>query len=90
MTPISWMYFGLILFIMLPVTILLVGSILSYFASKHRKAIGILLTVVGSVELLLWLYVTGTLEFLGVSIYVMTVAAGIFSIIFAHKTRTAA
>jgi hypothetical protein len=85
MTPASAIYFGLILFFMLPLTILLVGAVLSYFKPNHRKAMGTLLIVLGSVELSLWLVVTKTLSFSGVLIYIVTIATGIVSLLFAYK-----
>ncbi len=85
MTPVSAFYFGLILFFMLPLTILFVGVVLSYFKPNHRKAMGTVLIVLGSVELSLWLIATRSLEFIGVLIYIATIATGIVTLLFAYE-----
>lgn len=74
-------YFGLILFILIPLVILHVGAILSYFKGRFRKAIGAVLVVLGCVELFLW----GALSFFIVLIYIFTVLVGIVSLLLAYK-----
>jgi hypothetical protein len=74
-------YFGLILFILIPIVILHVGAILSYFKARLRKAVGAVMVVLGCVELSLW----GALSFFIVLIYIFTVVVGIISLMLAYK-----
>ena len=74
-------YFGLVLFILIPLIILHAGAFLSYFKAKYRKAVGAVLVVVGGVELsLLWFTFS-----LIVLIYILTIAVGIISLLLAYK-----
>lgn len=74
-------YFGLVLFILIPLIILHAGAVLSYFKANYRKAVGAILVVVGGVELsLLWFAFS-----LIVLIYILTIAVGIVSLLLAYK-----
>lgn len=83
MTPES-VYISLILFFMIPITVLLAGAILSFTQSKHRKVIGAVLVLAGSLELSLWLILTKTLAFSGVLIYIAAIITGIVSLMYAN------
>ncbi len=74
-------YFGLVLFILLPLIILNAGAILSYFKAKYRKAIGAVLVVVGGLEFSFFWFLFSLI----VLIYILTIAVGIISLLLAYR-----
>ncbi len=82
-------YFALVVFFMVPLTVLLVGAILAYFKASYRRVIGAFLVAVGVAELSIWLFIAGfaigSLNSPGVPVYIVTVFTGIVSLLFACK-----
>ena len=58
MSPASIFYFSFLL-IGIPLLILVVGLVLFFVWSKHRRTIGIALLVLGSIELSIWIILGG-------------------------------
>lgn len=86
MTP-SWaFYMTLLLFIMIPTTILLVGAILLRIKPKRAKTVGAVLAVIGGVELALSFSVTRAfISF--VFIYLLTLLLGVGSFVYASRVH---
>jgi hypothetical protein len=75
------LYFVPVLFILIPLIILHIGAILSYYKANHRKSIGVVLVIVGCVELsFLWFLLS-----IIVLIYILTIVVGIISLLYAFK-----
>ena len=88
MTP-DWIFFVSFLFLEgIPIIILAVGFILFFIKFKHRKMIGAILVLGGSLELSFWLIATNGLIFNGIVVYLMTIILGIVSLLFANKIPT--
>lgn len=86
MTP-DWIFFVSSLFLYgIPIIILAVGFTLFFIKFKHRRMIGAILVLLGSLELSFWLIVTNGLIFSGIVVYLMTIILGIVSLLFANKT----
>ena len=86
MTP-DWIFFVSSLFLFgIPMIILAVGFILFFIKFKHRKMIGAILVLGGSLQLSFSLIVTNGLIFNGTFVYLMTIILGIVSLLFANKT----
>lgn len=73
------MFFGI------PIIILVVGFVLFSIRPKHRKTIGVVLFVSGSLELSLWLILTKITVVSEIMIYVVTIILGIISLYYASK-----
>ena len=80
------LWFGLVLFIMIPLTILLVGAILFYFKTNHRNSIGAVLIVVGGAEVSYWLIVIGVFVWWAI-IYLFTLVLGVVCIYSTGTTK---
>ena len=76
-------YASLVFFVSLG--ILIFGVIISSYKSVNRRAIGILFTVIGSVELILW-YTYIHSNVFGI-IYLATVLLGVISLLVSKYTK---
>lgn len=56
---VAWLFYLTFLLIGIPLIILIVGFVLFFVQSKHRKKVGVALLVLGSVELCFWLILGG-------------------------------
>jgi len=82
----AWAYpLSFFLFVGLPISILVAGIILYFTRSKHRKAIGALLTLAGGLQLSFWLLFIRDLAFVGLGIYVATMFSGIACLYFSKN-----
>ena len=78
---IAWLYYLTFLFIGIPLIILVVGFILFFVQSRHRKGIGVVLIVLGSVELSIWLILGGGIHIgSGTLISIATIILGLISL----------
>jgi hypothetical protein len=85
MTPLEIsLWFGFILFIMIPITILLAGAFLSYLKANYRKSIGAVLIVVAGVEMIYWLVIIRIFVWWAV-IYLLTLVLGVVCVYYSVR-----
>lgn len=78
------LYFVPIIFILIPLIILHIGAILSYFKANFRKSIGFVLIVVGAIEMSYWLIVIRVIIW-WFPIYLLTLVLGVVSIYYSVR-----
>jgi len=78
------LWFGLVLLIMIPLTILLVEAILFYFKTNHRNSIGAVLIVVSGAEVSYWLIAIGFFVWWAI-IYLFTLVLGVVCIYYSNR-----
>ena len=82
----TWLFYVWFLLLGIPLTILVVGFVLFLVQSKHRKKIGIVLIVLGSVELSFWLILGGGIHIgSGALISIAIILLGLISLYYASR-----
>jgi len=86
MSVASILYF-LFLMLGIPLIILVVGFVLFFVRSKHRRKIGAVLIVIGGVELSIWLILSGGIPHIGSGeiISIVTIILGLVSLYSASR-----
>ena len=79
-------YISFFLFSGIPLIILFVGFFLFLVKPKRRRTLGIVLIVLGDLELSLWLLITKSLMFNVILVYVATIFLGIISLYYANRS----
>ena len=80
MIPDYAFYLSFFLFSGIPLIILFVGFVLFLVKFKIRRKTGVILIVLGGLELSVWLLLTKSLMFNGILVFVATIFLGIISL----------